>query len=258
MRFAPGSETPRKSLRHKPQQGTRAVLQHCCSHRAQLQTKQLTAGRTAPPQGVAARKLANHMTAATSGAAARDMSSPVAAEAAAAIVTGWRRPYSPGPLTEAEFEQYWQQGYVIKRGLLAQDDITPCLAAIERWDCTTPPSNTIKVLREHPLLTQASAMLSHNPKKTEEQVDVVVTADLHTYLLSCKPQMPHPHSSSCSPLVSPPFLSFPPPLHPTPSHTRHPAPPPPPSPSPSTPTPPPLPQASRPGGESAARCWADL
>lgn len=47
----------------------------------------------------------------------------------------WRRPYSPGPLTEAEFEAYWQDGFVIKRGLLSQEDIDPCLAAIERCVC---------------------------------------------------------------------------------------------------------------------------
>lgn len=56
----------------------------------------------------------------------------------------WRRPYSPGPLTETEFEQYWEQGYVIKRGLLTQDDIDPCLRAIERW-----ASCTFYALRTH-------------------------------------------------------------------------------------------------------------
>jgi hypothetical protein len=45
----------------------------------------------------------------------------------------WRRPYSAGPLTPAEFEAYWTDGYVVKRGLLrAADDLAPCLAAIER------------------------------------------------------------------------------------------------------------------------------
>jgi len=50
------------------------------------------------------------------------------------VPASWRRPYTPGPLTEAEFEHYWEQGYVIKQGLLTQDDIKPCLAAIERCD----------------------------------------------------------------------------------------------------------------------------
>lgn len=113
------------------------MLQQCCSHGAQLQTKQLTAGRTAPSPGIAASKLHRQSTIEVATAAAsRDMSSAEAA-AAAAVVSGWRRPYSPGPLTEAECEQYWEQGYVIKRGLLTQDDINPCLAAIERWGCRT-------------------------------------------------------------------------------------------------------------------------
>jgi len=66
-------------------------------------------------------------------------SSAAAAAAASRPPASWRRPYSPGPLTEAEFEQYWDQGYVIKRGLLTQDDINPCLQAIDRWDDRTPP-----------------------------------------------------------------------------------------------------------------------
>lgn len=53
---------------------------------------------------------------------------------AASVPASWMRPYTPGPLTEAEFEHYWEQGYVIKQGLLTQDDINPCLEAIERCD----------------------------------------------------------------------------------------------------------------------------
>eukprot|EP00878_Enallax_costatus_P033667 GHUV01037211.1.p1 GENE.GHUV01037211.1~~GHUV01037211.1.p1 ORF type:complete len:250 (+),score=60.86 GHUV01037211.1:258-1007(+) len=57
-----------------------------------------------------------------------------AAQAAQAmpLALDWRRPYSPGPLTEHEFNQYWEDGFVIKRGLLSkQHDIEPCLRAIE-------------------------------------------------------------------------------------------------------------------------------
>lgn len=64
-------------------------------------------------------------------AAAPEATQP-AAGAQAAGVSGWRRPYTPGPLTEAEFKQYWDQGHVIKQGLLTQDDLNPCYAAIER------------------------------------------------------------------------------------------------------------------------------
>lgn len=48
------------------------------------------------------------------------------------LALDWRRSYSPGPLTEQEFNQYWDDGFVIKRGLLSQQhDIEPCLKAIE-------------------------------------------------------------------------------------------------------------------------------
>jgi hypothetical protein len=48
------------------------------------------------------------------------------------ILDTWRRPYSSGPLTEAEFEQYWSQGYVVKQGCLQQQDLQPSLDAIDR------------------------------------------------------------------------------------------------------------------------------
>jgi hypothetical protein len=66
------------------------------------------------------------------------VSDPGTAAAAAAGPASWIRPYSPGPLTEAEFEQYWQQGYVVKQGLLTQQEVDPCLEAIERCVARTP------------------------------------------------------------------------------------------------------------------------
>jgi hypothetical protein len=52
--------------------------------------------------------------------------------AGADVLASWRRPYTPGPLTEAEFEAYWRDGFIIKRGLLSYADLAPCLTAIER------------------------------------------------------------------------------------------------------------------------------
>lgn len=48
----------------------------------------------------------------------------------------WQRPYSPGPLTEQEFEQYWTDGFVIKKGVLHKEkDIQPCLEAVAEYVC---------------------------------------------------------------------------------------------------------------------------
>lgn len=93
---------------------------------------------------------------------------PASATTAAASGHGpafWRRPYSPGPLTEAEFEQYWDQGYVIKRGLLTQDDIQPCLKAIER--CVRHPGvpTALRMLvrqHQHQLLHPAAVHGKHS------------------------------------------------------------------------------------------------
>lgn len=46
----------------------------------------------------------------------------------------WRRPYTPGPLTPEECEQYWQDGYIIKKGLLKVADLRQALQAIDRWE----------------------------------------------------------------------------------------------------------------------------
>lgn len=49
------------------------------------------------------------------------------------ILEQWRRPYTAGPLTEDEFEQYWNHGYVVKQGCLQQHDLQPSLDAIDRY-----------------------------------------------------------------------------------------------------------------------------
>jgi hypothetical protein len=48
------------------------------------------------------------------------------------ILDLWRRPYTAGPLTAEEFEQYWSHGYVVKRACLQQQDLQPSLEAIDR------------------------------------------------------------------------------------------------------------------------------
>jgi hypothetical protein len=48
------------------------------------------------------------------------------------ILDQWRRPYTAGPLTAAEFEQYWSLGYVVKHACLQQQDLQPSLEAIDR------------------------------------------------------------------------------------------------------------------------------
>lgn len=43
----------------------------------------------------------------------------------------WPRPYSPGPLTEQEVKAFWEDGFVIKHGVLQPQDLQPVLGAIE-------------------------------------------------------------------------------------------------------------------------------
>jgi hypothetical protein len=45
-------------------------------------------------------------------------------------VANWRRPYSAGPLTEEELEQFWTDGYVLKENILADEDLQPSIDAI--------------------------------------------------------------------------------------------------------------------------------
>ena len=48
------------------------------------------------------------------------------------LLASWVRPYTPGPLTEAELSQYQQWGYCIKRGVLSEADLQPAMQAVER------------------------------------------------------------------------------------------------------------------------------
>uniref|UniRef100_A0A383WF13 Fe2OG dioxygenase domain-containing protein n=1 Tax=Tetradesmus obliquus TaxID=3088 RepID=A0A383WF13_TETOB len=48
------------------------------------------------------------------------------------ILDQWRRPYTAGPLTADEAEQYWSHGYVVKQGCLQMQDLQPSLEVIAR------------------------------------------------------------------------------------------------------------------------------
>jgi hypothetical protein len=47
-------------------------------------------------------------------------------------IEGWERPYSEGVLTKAELEQYWREGYVVKKDLLTREQLQPVIESIER------------------------------------------------------------------------------------------------------------------------------
>ena len=47
------------------------------------------------------------------------------------LLQSWLRPYTAGPLTEAELAQYQQWGYCIKRNVLSEEDLLPAMRAVE-------------------------------------------------------------------------------------------------------------------------------
>ena len=47
------------------------------------------------------------------------------------LLASWLRPHTPGPLSEAELQQYQQWGYCIKRGVLSDEDLQPAMRAVE-------------------------------------------------------------------------------------------------------------------------------
>lgn len=46
-------------------------------------------------------------------------------------VAAWRREYTPGPLTEDEFNQFFEAGFVIKKNLLQREQLDPVIKSIE-------------------------------------------------------------------------------------------------------------------------------
>jgi hypothetical protein len=47
-------------------------------------------------------------------------------------IASWQRDYTPGPLTQDEFNQFFEDGFVIKHGLLKRDQLESVIHGIER------------------------------------------------------------------------------------------------------------------------------
>jgi len=47
-------------------------------------------------------------------------------------IESWQRDYTPGPLTQDEFYQFFEDGFVIKHNLLKQDQLEATIHGIER------------------------------------------------------------------------------------------------------------------------------
>jgi hypothetical protein len=48
------------------------------------------------------------------------------------VMKSWRRPYTEGVLTEEELQQYWEEGFVVKEGLLPKEQLENVKNAIKR------------------------------------------------------------------------------------------------------------------------------
>jgi hypothetical protein len=47
-------------------------------------------------------------------------------------IASWQRDYTPGPLTQEEFFQFFEDGFVIKQNLLKRDQLETTIHGIER------------------------------------------------------------------------------------------------------------------------------
>jgi hypothetical protein len=47
-------------------------------------------------------------------------------------ISSWQRDYTPGPLTQDEFYQFFEDGFVIKHGLLKRDQLESVIHGLER------------------------------------------------------------------------------------------------------------------------------
>jgi hypothetical protein len=47
-------------------------------------------------------------------------------------IASWQRDYTPGPLTQDEFYQFFEDGFVIKHGLLKRDQLESVIHGLER------------------------------------------------------------------------------------------------------------------------------
>lgn len=46
-------------------------------------------------------------------------------------IESWQRDYTPGPLTEEEFRQFFEDGFVIKHNLIKHDQLESVIHSIE-------------------------------------------------------------------------------------------------------------------------------
>ncbi len=48
------------------------------------------------------------------------------------VMKSWRRPYTEGVLTREELQQYWDEGFLVKKDLLTVEQLEPVKDAINR------------------------------------------------------------------------------------------------------------------------------
>lgn len=47
-------------------------------------------------------------------------------------IAAWKRDYTPGPLTQDEFNQFFEDGFVIKHDLLKRDQLQSAIQGLEQ------------------------------------------------------------------------------------------------------------------------------
>ena len=108
------------------------------SHHAQAQSLPalgLTATSTA-------RRCARHLSSSPAAAGTQSVSEHLldppftpgspALPAFAPAIAGWRRPYTPGPLSPSQLQQFYEWGYVLVRDVLSGAELKPAMAAVEQ------------------------------------------------------------------------------------------------------------------------------
>lgn len=53
------------------------------------------------------------------------------------VMKSWRRPFTEGVLTEEELQQYWDEGFVVKKDLLSKEQLDAVKNAINRCPCSS-------------------------------------------------------------------------------------------------------------------------
>lgn len=47
-------------------------------------------------------------------------------------IATWERPFTPGPLTENEYEQFFHDGFVVKNNILPEQQLKDVISGIEK------------------------------------------------------------------------------------------------------------------------------